>query len=123
MDKLDFSTFGSPIFNIVTSHSSKARCQAEVTSDQVQVKRTRSASRPNLQGVEIVSSAHKCDQRSLRSEDGLIRGHFRMAKVLSEVTSRWFRSDQRSLPDGLSDQRPLPDGFCLIRGHFQMVFV
>ena len=46
---------------------------------------------------EVTSVWERYDQRSLRSRDGLIRGHFSLGLVWSEVTSVWEWYDQRSL--------------------------
>ena len=62
---------------------------------------------------EVTSVWGWCDQRLLRSGDGMIRGHFGLGMVWSEVTSFWVWYDQRSLRSG--------DG--KIRGHFRMVMV
>ena len=46
------------------------RCQMDVTSDQIQVQRTRCVYKPKLQGLGFGSSALKYDQRSPRPGDG-----------------------------------------------------
>ena len=62
---------------------------------------------------EVASVWGWCDQRSLRSGDGMIRGHFGLGMVWSEVTFVWGWYDQRSLRSG--------DG--MIRGHFGLGMV
>ena len=62
---------------------------------------------------EVTSVWGWYDQRSLRSGDGMIRGHFGLGMVWSEVTSVWGWFDQRSLRSG--------DG--MIRGHFGLGMV
>ena len=62
---------------------------------------------------EVTSVWGWYDQRSLRSGDGMIRGHFGLGMVWSEVTSVWGWYDQRSLRSG--------DG--MIRGHFGLGMV
>ena len=62
---------------------------------------------------EVTSVWGWYDQRSLRSGDGMIRGHFGLGMVWSEVTLVWGWDDQRSLWSG--------DG--MIRIHFRMGMV
>ena len=84
---------------------------SDLWSDQVQL--ARCVPRPKLQGLGFGSSAQWYDQRSLRSGDGMIRGHFVLGMVWSEVTSVWEWYDRRSLRSG--------DG--MIRGHFGLGMV
>ena len=62
---------------------------------------------------EVTSVWGWYDQRSVRSGDGMIRGHFGLGMVWSEVTLVW----------GWYDQKSLQDGNGLIRGGFRRTLV
>ena len=80
--------------------------QNKITGSGIRLKRT-------IEWSEVTSVWGCCDQRSLLSGDGMIRGHFGLGMVWSEVTSVW----------GLHDQRSLRSGDGMIRGHFGLGMV
>ena len=112
----------------------RLRCHPEVTSDQTKSNAHSVFPDQNYRVWDLVP-AH----------NSMIRGHFGLGMVWSEVTSVWWWSDQRSLRcgDGLirghfglgmvwsevtsvwgwSDQRSLRSGDGLIRGHFGLGMV
>ena len=68
---------------------------SEIDPWSYQVQRTQCVSRQKLQGLWFGSSEQQYDQRSLRSGDGMIRGHLKLVIIWSEDTSRWEWSDKR----------------------------